>query len=183
MQKSRLRRRALIAVTLAVFAAAAWTGSAVGAPVFRSVTFEQTYSFDNSPFCGDAVIVVHDVGRITFTVFLNQDGTPQAFATHDAAITSTITNTETGVSITFFYSNFVNEQIRTDPRTGVITDTLSFTGLNFIIRSPDGPPLVAAGRAELTATVTFDADGNPIFTQTGSSETPNMVHLTQVLCA
>jgi hypothetical protein len=156
-QKSQLGRRVLIAVILGVFVAAAWTGSAVGAPVFRSVTFEQTYSFD-SPFCGDAVIAVHEVGRITFTVFLDKNGFPQSFALHDAAITYTITNTETGASITSFYSNFM-------------------------IRSADEPPLVSAGRAELTYTLTFDADGNPIFTQTGLSETPNMVHLTQLLCA
>lgn len=177
------RRRFLITVVSTVLAIAAWTGSATASPVFREVTFDNTEAFNNSPFCGDDLIVVHDVGRVTFTAFLNRDGTPQAFTTHDAAITSTITDTVTGASLTLVYSNFVNEQIRTDARTGAITDTLSFNGLNFIIRTSDGATLVSAGRGVLTASVTFDADGNPIFTPIGASSTPNLVHITSILCA
>jgi len=175
------RRRFLITVAMGVLAAA-WTGSATAGPVFREVTFDQTYSFNNSPFCGDAVIVVHDVGRITTTVFIQPDGTFR-LSIHSAAITSTITNTETGATLTSFYSNLEAVQLKIDPVTGAMTETLTFTGLNFIFRTPAGAPLVAAGRAVVTILVTFDTDGNPIFTKTGESSTPNMEHVTKVLCA
>ena len=48
-------------------------------------------------------------------------------------------------------------------------------------------PAVAAdahGRVALTFLVTFDSEGNPIYTPTGSLfATPNMEHITTVLCA
>jgi hypothetical protein len=176
-----MMRRYLIIAMVAVLATL-WTGSAAAIPPERFVTFEATSVF-KSPFCGDATIVEHDVGRITLKAFFNPDGTLKAFTIQDAATTSTLTNTETGATLTFFYSNFVNDQYRVDHRTGAITDTLSFNGLNAIIRSPEGPPIVTAGRAALTYLVTFDVDGNPIFTPTRETATPNMEHLTKILCA
>jgi hypothetical protein len=181
MMKTRATRRFLIAVIAAV-PAAVWTGDATAAPPQRTVTFDVAFTF-TSPFCGDAIITDHDVGRITFTSFVNADGTPRAFTTHDAATTTTLTNTETGATLTLFYSNFVDARLSVDPRTGVITELVSFNGLNFLGETLDGTPFVSAGRAELTFLVTFDADGNPIFTPTGVSETPKIVHLTQLLCA
>ena len=127
------------------------------------------------------MIVVHDVGRIMTTVFIQPDGTFR-LAIHDAAITSTITDTRTGATLTGFYSNVEAVQQKTDPVTGAITQTLGFTGLNFIFRTAEGAPLVSAGRAVQTFLITFDADGNPVFTSTGTRSTPNMVHATQVLC-
>jgi hypothetical protein len=176
--------RRYLVIGIVVLLAALWTGSAAAIPPERFVFFESTAVFNNSPFCGDATIVVHDVGRITLAEFFNPDGTPKAFTVHDAAITETLTNLDTGATLTTFYSNFVNDQYRIDRRTGAITETLSFSGLNAIIRDPNGKPtVVTAGRATLTYLVTFDAAGNPVFTPTGVTETPNMEHLTQILCA
>jgi len=176
------QRRFLITVVGAVVATAAWTGSATAGPVFRQVAFDDTYSFDNSPFCGDDVIVVHDVGRITTTVFVQPDGTFR-LSIHDAAITSTITDTRTGATLTGFYSNFEAVQQKTDPVTGAITEKLTFTGLNFIFPTSGPAPAVSAGRAVETLLITFDAQGNPTVTLIGGTATPNMQHVTQVLCA
>jgi hypothetical protein len=174
--------RLLVAVVVAVLAAV-WTGSATAVPPERTVTFEVTNTF-TSPFCGDALIVVHDVGRITFTAFFNPDGPfLKAFMIHDPALTSTLTNTETGATLTLFYSNLDVVRQSFDPTTGVLTVTESFNGLNFIIRGTDGPPLVSAGRGVITFLITFDADGNPIFSDVRESSTPKIVHLTQILCA
>lgn len=174
--------RLLVAVMLAVLAAV-WTGTATAVPPERTVTSEATQTF-TSPFCGDALIVVHDVGRITYTAFFNPDGPfLRAFMIHDAALTSTITNTETGATLTLFYSNLDVTRQSFDPETGVLTVTESFNGLNFIIRGTDGPPLVSAGRGVITFLVRFDADGNPILSDFRQTSTPNLVHLTQVLCA
>lgn len=176
--------RRYLVTGIVVLLAALWTGSAPATPPERVVLVETTGIFNNSPFCGTDTIVVHDVGRITLAVFFNPDGTVKAFTVHDAAITSTLTNLDTGATLTGFYSNFVNDQYRIDPRTGAITETLSFSGLNAIIRDANGKPtVVTAGRATLTYLVTFDSAGNPIFTPTGVTETPNIVHLTQILCA
>jgi hypothetical protein len=179
--KRNVTRPFLVTITLAVLAAV-WAGGAAAVSPERTVFFELTYPIFSS-VCPDAHFVEHDVGRITFTTFLNADGTLRAFGTHDAAITSTITNTDTGATLTFFYSNFVHEQISVDSATGALTDTLSLNGLNFIIQSPDGPPLVSAGRVVVTLLVTFDADGNPIFTVTGITSTPNIVGLSQFICS
>src|SRR5947207_7580744 len=114
--------RFLTTLVVTGLAIAAWTGTATAAPVFREITVDDTYSFNNSPFCGDDVIVVHDVGRIMTTVFIQPDGTFR-LAIHDAAITSTITDTRTGATLTGFYSNVEAVQQKTDPVTGAITQT------------------------------------------------------------
>jgi hypothetical protein len=99
--KGRVIRRLLVAVMLAA-SAAVWTGNAAAVPPQRTVTFDFTYPPFMSPFCGDALIVQHDVGRITFTTFFNPDGSPSRFTIHDAAVTSTLTNTDTGATLTLF---------------------------------------------------------------------------------
>jgi hypothetical protein len=175
-------RLLLVVVALALLTGV-WTGSATAVSPERTVAFETTYTL-TSPFCGDAVIAAHEVGRIASTTFFNPDGS-LTFGLHDAAITATWTNTETGATLTFFYSNFIHERDTFDPATGAITVTASFNGLNFIIEGTDGPPLVAAGRAVITLLVTFDEDGNPVVTQTIGTVTPNLAgkHLLQLLCA
>jgi hypothetical protein len=176
-----MRRIFFLLATALVLLAAVWTGSAMAVPPQRTVTFEATETF-TSPFCGEALIVAHDVGRITFTEFFNPDGSVRAATMHDIAITETLTNTETGATLTIFYSNFLDARISVDRKSGAITVTESFNGLNFIIEGTDGPPLVSAGRGVITLVITFDANGNPVVTRTDTS-TPNLVHLTQLLCA
>jgi hypothetical protein len=175
-----LRCRFVVAVVPVVLAAF-WTGGAAAAPPQRTVTFEATSTF-TSPFCGDALIAEHDVGRITYTEFFNPGGSSKAFMIHDTAVTQTLTNTETGATLTDFFSQLVDERFSIDPSTGDITITVSVDGLNFIIRGTN-PPLVSAGRGVLTFLITFDAQGNPTVTQIGETATPNLVHLTQLLCA
>lgn len=181
MMKGRVMRRLLVAVTLAVLGAV-WAGGAAAVPPQRTVGFEDTYTYRAQP-CGDALIVVHDVGRITFTDFFNPDGSLKVSTIHDAAITSTQTNTETGATLTSFYSNFVQDRLSIDPRSGVITEILSFNGLNFIVEGRDGRRVVSAGRGVFTFLITFDADGNLIGTPIGGTSTPNLVHVSQLLCA
>jgi hypothetical protein len=175
-----MRRHLIIAIPVVL--AALWTGSAAAVPPERFVVFDLMFVF-KSPFCGDATIVGHNVGRSTVKTFFNRDGTVKAFTIQDAAVTQTLTNTETGATLTNFYSQFVKDQYRVAPTTGAITETLTFNGLNGIIKNPEGPPLVIAGRAEQTYLITFDAEGNPIFTLTSDTSTPNMEHLTKLLCA
>ena len=172
--------RLLLAVVALAVLVAVWTGSATAVPPQRTVTFELTSTF-TSPFCGDAVIVAHDVGRITITFFFNPDGS-LTVTVHDTAITQTLTNTETGATLTTFYSQFIDERVSVDPESGAITITESVNGLNFIIDGTESPPLVSAGRGVATFVITFDANGNPVVTETETS-TPNLVHLTQLLCA
>jgi hypothetical protein len=173
-------RRFLIIAAIAS-TAAVWTGSATAVPPVRGVTFENTYSF-TSPFCGDAQIVAHDVGRMTFADFFSPDGSLKASTNHLTAITQTLTNTATGATITNFYSQFVVARFSVDALTGAITIVESINGLNFIIQEPDGRRQVSAGRGTITLLVTFDENGNPVVTETETS-TPNLVHLTQLLCA
>jgi hypothetical protein len=176
-------RPLVVLVSLGLLAGAVWTGTATAAPVFREVTYEQTSSFDNSSFCGNATIVEHDVGRMMTAVFVQPDGSIRVL-TQGAKVTSTLTNTETGATLTFVGSNMESfRQLTTDPLTGAITETVAFNGLNYLIRTPQSAPLVSAGRGVLTLAVTFDGDGNPIFTPTGELSTPNLKHLTQLLCA
>jgi hypothetical protein len=176
-----MRRFIVAAAVAGVIGACA--GNATAVPPDRTVTFEDAYTFDNSSFCPGDLIAVDDVGRITYTAFFNRDGSLKAFTTHDAAISSVITDTTTGRSLQLFYSNVVIQRDSIDLATGVITITLGFNGLNFIIGGTAGPPLVSAGRAVETLLLTFDSEGNPTVTEVGSVATPNMVHLTQVLCS
>lgn len=178
--KGRATCGVLVVVVLTVLAAV-WTGSATAAPPQRTVAFEETDAY-TSQFCGDALIVEHDVGRITYTDHRNPDGSPKAFTIHYAAITQTLTNTATGATLTNFYSQVQAVRTSVDPESGAITVTASVTGLNFIIRASDEPPLVSAGRGVITFLVTFDANGNEVVTTT-VTETPNLLHLTQLLCA
>jgi hypothetical protein len=167
---------------LAVLVGFSATPATADAPV-RWVTFDATEIVTDSPFCPGDVIEIHDVGRITYTAFFNRDGTLKAFTTHDAAVTSYVEDTTTGAKLTVFYSNVVIQRNSIDSETGVITGTVSFDGLNFIIAGADGPPLVSAGRAVINFTVTFDSEGNPMVTETGGSATPRMLHFTQILCS
>jgi hypothetical protein len=178
--RGRVMRRLLLAAALAVLAAV-WTGSATAVSPQRTVTFEVTYTF-TSPFCDDALILAHEVGRRTFTDFFNPDGSLKATTIHDTAITQTLTNTETGATLTNFFSQFIDVRIKVDRRSGAITVTESINGLNFIIEGTDGPRVVSAGRGVITFLITFDANGDPVITVTETS-TPNLVHLTQLLCA
>jgi hypothetical protein len=181
MQRFLMGAHRLLIVAVLALAAAAWAGSAVAVPPERTVLFDDTFQ-THSPFCGDAIIVEHDVGRITYVAFFDQNGFVPRSAVHGAAVTSTYTNTSTGATLTVFHSNLDSSRISFDPATGIYTVTESFTGLNFILRRPGEPPLVSAGRAVDTFTVSFDSEGNPTFTELGDSATPNMVHITQILC-
>lgn len=174
-------RRLLQAAVVLSLLAGVWAGNATAGPPQRTVTFETTSTF-RSPFCGDAIIVEHDVGRMTFTLFFNPDGSVRITA-HETAITQTLTNTETGATLTNFFSQAVSARNSFDPASGAITVTESVNGLNFIIRGTDGPPLVSAGRGVVTFLITFDANGNPVVTKTAETSTPNLAHLTQLLCA
>jgi hypothetical protein len=180
--KSCLMRRFIVWALVASLFGVCATNAAAIAPD-RTVTFENAYMFANSPFCPGDLIAVDDVGRITYTAFFNRDGSLKAFTTHDAAISSSVTDATTGKTLQVFYSNVVIQRDTIDPVTGVITITLGFNGLNFIIQGTSGPPLVSAGRAVETVTLTFDSEGNPTLTEVGSTATPNMMHLTQVLCS
>lgn len=179
MVTSSVTQRLIITFALIVLAAV-WSGSAAGDPPERSVAFDATSTF-TSPFCGDAPIVEHDVGRMTFTVFFNADGTFKAATVHPVAITQTLTNTATGATLTDFFSQFVRDRETFDPTTGVLTLTEEVNGLNFIIRGTD-PPLVSAGRGVITYLITFDAEGNPHVTVASQTSTPNLAHLTGLLC-
>jgi hypothetical protein len=179
--KARSLQRLLIATSVLVLAAIS-TGTAAAVPPERTVTFDVTYTVQ-SPFCGDAIIVQHDVGRITFTSFFNADGSLRAFTVHDAAVTSTFTNTETGATLTGFYSNLDSSQFRFDPATGILTATESFNGLNLLVRGTGEAPFVSAGRAVVTFRIMFDADGNGTVIDVTQVATPKMFHLTQVLCS
>ena len=178
---TKCSRVVLIGAVLGV-ATAVWTATATAIPPERTVTFDQTYSF-NSPFCGNAIIVQHDVGRITFTSFFNPDGSLRAFTVHDAAVTTTLTNTATGATLTGFYSNLDASNFSFDPATGVLTWTESFNGLNILVKGTGGAPFVSAGRAVVTLRFTFDADGNGILLDETQVATPKMFHLTQLLCS
>jgi hypothetical protein len=160
-----------------------WTGPAAAVPPERTVAFDVTYTFDNSPFCGDATIIVHDVGRITFTSFFNPDGSLRAFTVHDAAVTSTLTNTETGATLTGFYSNLDASKFSFDPSTDIFTVEESFNGLNILIRDAGGAPFVYAGRALVTFRIKVDSEGNGTLIDVTQVATPKMVHLTQLLCS
>jgi hypothetical protein len=173
--------RLFLVVAMLAAPAAVWTGGAMAVPPERFVTFDATSTF-TSPNCGDAIIVEHDVGRMTFTVFFNADGSVRSVAIHDAAITQTLTNTDTGATLTNFFSQAVGERFSVDLNSGAVTVTETVNGLNFIIRGTN-PPRVSAGRGVATFLITFDADGNPTVTKTGETSTPNLVHLTRLLCA
>jgi hypothetical protein len=177
----RALQRLLIATSVLVLAAI-WTGTAAAVPPDRTIMSEATQTFQ-SPFCGDALIVEHDVGRITYTSFFNPDGSLRAFTVHDAAVTTTLTNTETGATLTGVYSNLDATQISFDPSSGVVTLTESFNGLNILLRGTGGAPFVSAGRAVVTYRFRFDSEGNAILIDVTQVATPKMVHLTQLLCS
>ena len=179
--KPRVRRGVIIAAVGCV--AGGLAGSAIAVPPERFVTFDLTSDYQDAR-CGDAIIHEEDVGRITFTRFFNPDGSEKALVIHFTAVTQTLTNTETGITLTNFYSQVFHERVSVDPETGVIAVEDDITGLNFIIRSADGgPPLVSAGRGVDTYNVTFDGEGNVIVSDVSRTSTPNLVHLLQVLCA
>jgi hypothetical protein len=175
-------RPVIVLIGLGLLICAVWTGTAAAAPVFRAVTFDRTSTFNDSPFCGDATLVEHDVGRLMTAVFVQPDGSIHVLE-HGAHVTSTLTNNSTGATLTVVGSNMESFTETTDPVTGAMSETVAFHGLNYLIRTGQGKPIVSAGHGVLTLAVTLDANGNPIFTPTGESSTPNLHHLTQLLCA
>ena len=165
--------------------AGVWAGGAAAVGPVRTVTFEADFTFDNSPFCGDAVIAVHSVGRITDMTWSNADGTDLRFSEHYAAVTGTYTNLDTGATLTIIGSNLETDHLSLDPTTSGFTLTTTYSGLNFRVAGTARPPLVSGGRAVVALTGTYEVIGNVIYlspvTETQNA-TPDMMHITQILC-
>lgn len=146
----------------------------------RVVSDTVTYS-GTSP-CGPVTEV--DVGRITSTTFFNTDGTVKRFVLRDPAITSTFT-LKGGNSLTFFVSNIVliSSTTTTSPNGSTYTEVDKYVGLNYIYTTPDGRMITSAGRGTLTYMVSYDARGKIVSEDLSDSATPNLAHVTDIICA
>ena len=82
------------------------------------------------------------------------------------------------------YSDYVRlSSTVTQTVTGSVeVDTLTFSGLNYILRQPSGPPIVSAGHRMESFSFFFDANGNLIDTGYSESSTPSLIHLPDQLC-
>jgi hypothetical protein len=161
------------------------TGTAAAVPPVRSVQLENSYSaYIDDPACGAPfVLEVHDVGRMTTTTFFDKDGKFKEALVHETQITETLTNSVTGETATSVYTNVIHDQhLTTDPATGTIHYMERYSGLNFLARSPRESTLVSAGMVEALVTVTFDENGDLIFTVTGLHETPNLIPAHTLVC-
>jgi 5-hydroxyisourate hydrolase-like protein (transthyretin family) len=98
---------------------------------------------------------------------------------------TTSTNLDTGRSISFAFSLKLTDT-RFEELFGNgasrVTLTTTFTGLNFRILKPNAFSL-AAGRGTVTATYTFDEDGNLVDLQIVELSTPHLRHFFPVLCS
>jgi hypothetical protein len=176
--------RCLIAAMLIVLTAT-WAGTAAAGAPGRTVLFDGTITF-TSPFCGDALLVEHTVGRITDLSWSNADGTGFRFMEHWAATTSTLTNTDTGVTLTFDTANLESDHLTLDPTTGGFTLTEVFDGLNFKESGTSGPPRILTGRATETLVGTYEVVGGVIYLSPVTdiqTQTAHVDHITKLLCS
>jgi hypothetical protein len=171
----------LVAVVVATLALAG-AASAQSQKVFPGevVHIDETYIDPYfSEVCGFPV-VQHDVGVIKFT-FFETDPNGDLRVHEQVSLRQTVTNAETGTSLTGQVSGSEIATVETTDENGSLLFTETFMGLNFLLRGlkgPDGTPLPNfSGRGVEFLSVTFDENGNVIDFNFGDTKTPHLEHI------
>jgi hypothetical protein len=168
-----------VAVATLALAGAAYAQSQ---KVFPSDVFHIDETFVDpyySEVCGFPV-VQHDVGVIKSTFFAT-DPNGDIRVRLQVSIRQTVTNPQTGTSLTGQTSGAETTTVELLDENGSFLFAETFVGLNFLLRGlkgPDGTPLPNfSGRGVQFFSVTFDENGNIVDFNFGETKTPHLEHL------
>ena len=132
-----------------------------------------------SEVCGFPV-VQHDVGVIKFT-FFQTDPSGEIRARQQFSLRQTVTNPETGTSVTGRTSGNETSTLVSLDENGSFLYSETFVGLNIVLtglRGPDGTPIPNfSGRGVVFFSVTFDEKGNVVDFNFGETKTPHLEHI------